>query len=1065
MLNVENLQINIPDDTVAHRATAKEAPEPTAEQHIFSQQIKQDSTISSKLTDDEKTAAIDQDQVSRKNSKNLGKGVHFDQDHHEENNNERNASKIDHDELSKEINDIIEQAVEINANNQSNKIEYDEQCMRDELCKEITNIINKAVEINAKSDGEATSSSSGHSSPTDHTINENDHVKLAAPGSPEWNYPMPMTGQYSSTEKSTISSESSSEGNYDGRREHALFTSPAYPKVNECPILPIIKTKPQLDFHDCSDNSLTTTDITAVEAKSESPEPSVEQENVITSDIEDGYLGNDVKSKQLLSQQKERDQFIENEFEFLSEHDDNSTIEQPLQQQQEERKSGATVMTTTSIDEPHMNVVNEKYSSRDETKQNGHTDVIRQKSTDSNGATVTKTDVIDELNDIINAKRLDSVIKKCEESDDIDAAKRSSLANFQIRAYTKSMSENNSTVHSKNDDYQTKAIDASDVTKMNGIERSNSLAGGDVGIFMKPREYTPMKRSSLTLPRHINRSDSFHSTHTMQSSYLQQPPSNGEPLSLTPRSSSYISLIGTQRYENKTSNKQLFGNGISETTRRKSSSELSIADSPSLQSLVVMKSILSNSRKNSLNLADTEAPLKAVKLSFDEEVPAPVAIAEPKQKIVEQPLQEKQDEILVEKETVTVVKSAAKADEPKKWTYQGPPAVSLSTWGERPKSQVQIKSDNDYKFGGVVATNKTTALQKRFSAAAENANDDPQPKQQLNKRYSTPNPIVKKFEAPALKPVTAPKPAAKPTVVVQSRDDVDSATAELTLSPEVSKEYERRITPLPSSQCKPELGTIPIVRGVEYKKNINLDEEFIKNDPIMRDDGHRSVSRSRSSYEVSRIVNERPFSYYGNGSGPASVGFDPVVSTMTLGRVPIPNKFAGNFAPQPYQKSNGHAIQRNSSFSTISTARMSLAPESIENFGETPAKQQQQPVLKQTNRSPVVVKFGTYESQPRSPEKPVFAQFTLRKTGLKEKIIDDEQQKQQRSGAASRNSTVTSPATAPAAIPPPPAFPKPINATKRTTAEPKRSYSYEPDPRNQLLDSIRNFSRNDLRKA
>lgn len=1025
MLNVQNLQINIPDESVADRPVIKEStPDvtPTGD-NVFSHQITQKVSTDSKLTDNERTAAIDHD-VSRKNTKNLNKGVRFEGN---------DTAAIDHNELSQEINEIVDQAVEINANNQTELTtnDYEDQCMRDELCKEITNIINTAVEINVKSD-EETASYSGNSSPTDHTINENDVVK-ASPGSPEWNYPLPGSNHFA-VSKTMIGSELSSEENYDGRGEHALFTSSPYPKYNECPILPIIKQKEHVDFHECSDNSSTTTATTDTINSSSA---SGEQENIITSDIEDGYLGNDVKSKQhreLLTQQQQqpdvdskRDQFIESEFGFLSEHDDPNDEE----------------LEAEGKDVKETELVNENYSSRDCTEaimRDDNQTVIRQKSTESNGSTASKTDVIGELNDIINTKRLDTVIKKCEENDDIDAAKRSSLINFQIRPYTKSMSENHTKVNG-------------DVGRVNGIERSNSLVGDHADVFGKPREFTPVKRSSLTLPhgaRHINRSDSFHSTHIMQQNHLQPhfQAEYAETMSLTPRSSSYISLIGIQRYENRAAGKAAFGNGINETTRRKSSSELSIADSPSLQSLQVMKSILSNSRKNSLNNGDHDVSLKAAPVTNVEEAEEPKEIKPIAAKTTNHEPKDAEQEEQPSTPSVSKIKSAfeSKTDEPKKWTYQGPPAVSLSTWGERPKSQVQIKSDNDYKFGGIISK-KQTLLHNRFSTAAihDSGDEHKQQKELLNKRLSTPNPSIvnaKNANGAVSKPMTAPKPAAKPAITSHTGDEVDSSREPPI---HITKEYERRVTPLPVSECKQELGTLPIVCGVEYKKNINLDDEFIKNDPIMRAtaaDEERTVQRSRSSYEVSRIVNERPFSLVADG--PASMGFDSVASTMTLGRVPVPNKFVAhrqtmNFAPLPYHRnSTSHPIQRNSSFSSALMARMSLPSSDEKPPGQFSLK----------SPSPVAVKIGTYES-----EKPAFAQFTLRRTGLKEKIIDDN-----RNDGPAKNVVAS-----PVSPPPAPIFPKP-NAIQ-ATAEPKRNSACTPDPRNQLLDSIRNFSRNELRKA
>jgi len=38
-------------------------------------------------------------------------------------------------------------------------------------------------------------------------------------------------------------------------------------------------------------------------------------------------------------------------------------------------------------------------------------------------------------------------------------------------------------------------------------------------------------------------------------------------------------------------------------------------------------------------------------------------------------------------------------DAAKRYTYGGPPSISLGSWSERPSLNVQIKTDTDYKFG------------------------------------------------------------------------------------------------------------------------------------------------------------------------------------------------------------------------------------------------------------------------------------------------------------------------------------------------------------------------------
>lgn len=146
-------------------------------------------------------------------------------------------------------------------------------------------------------------------------------------------------------------------------------------------------------------------------------------------------------------------------------------------------------------------------------------------------------EIVDELSSIINQQRLDTLIRQAPEQPQIEAAKPNRLANFSIAAIG------------------------------NGTTRSG-------------RSGSSSSSSPATTPTTIIRADSFQSMG--QSGYV---PSSGLRL----RSSSQLSL-----------NKLENGNTNGVMHPRRSSSELSIAESPSLQSLELIKTILSNSRKNSL---------------------------------------------------------------------------------------------------------------------------------------------------------------------------------------------------------------------------------------------------------------------------------------------------------------------------------------------------------------------------------------------------------------------------------------------------------------------------------
>ncbi|ALC48339.1 ptr [Drosophila busckii] len=161
----------------------------------------------------------------------------------------------------------------------------------------------------------------------------------------------------------------------------------------------------------------------------------------------------------------------------------------------------------------------------------------------------------------------------------------------------------------------------------------------------------------------IARADSFQAP---------RPLAEAAPLSARLRSASQLSL-----------NKLELGNGSALSQQRRSSSELSIGESPSLQSLELIKTILSNSRKSSL-VDDAEKPKSAHAAEREPEPErervAPLPAPKPKPK---------------------------PAPAATTYRYSGPPSINFATWSERPKSQVAIKNEGDYIFGGITTATAT----------------------------------------------------------------------------------------------------------------------------------------------------------------------------------------------------------------------------------------------------------------------------------------------------------------------------------------------------------------------
>lgn len=234
---------------------------------------------------------------------------------------------------------------------------------------------------------------------------------------------------------------------------------------------------------------------------------------------------------------------------------------------------------------------------------------------DENRKNSEKSQVLEELSTVISTNHLNH-----HETNDFKDINRNSIKNFHMSSY-----------HNNYDD----VVTATTTTPTTAVENEvfeknleNERKNSEEIVLKKPREFLQVRRRSST-QNGINRSESFHSTTIAEM-----------------KRNSITNLDNLSNFES--------------LMKRRSSSELSIEKSPSLQSLEVLKTILPNlnSRKNS-----------------QEEV------------VVEKKSESSQEEIVAEK------------NEPK-WKYQGPPKINLSSWSERPKVEVSIKSDKDYKFGG-----------------------------------------------------------------------------------------------------------------------------------------------------------------------------------------------------------------------------------------------------------------------------------------------------------------------------------------------------------------------------
>lgn len=816
-------------------------------------------------------------------------------------------------------------------------------------------------------------------------VNKNlDHLRETTPSprseSPLWSYTLPAPSTFADDRNSEISevrSDHKIEKNDMANGDLSSETS----DLSDVPIKPVIKQRIAVDFKALDETTNT--------------------ESSMTSDIEDGYQGDKVRFSRgalLQSLESHRDDFIENEFGFLGKMDGDD----------DKKDIKSEVHITNGINKEIDHIASPK------------------------------DEVINELNNVIVNNKLETVIRKSETSDDIESAQKSCLSNFTIQTYSNHVDVKiDSQVEGKISEVIESPVQLEKDFNKSILSDDITNKSDDEIVLRNPIEYTQSKRPSLSngnlfkSPR-VSRSDSFHSTRN----------GSTENLGLTSRSSSssYISLIGTSKCENR-SNKTTPRNSLTftDSNRRKSSSELSIADSPSLQSLLVMKTILSNSRKNSLITDNVSNGVKESSEMDSENVSRKSSVElRPKS-----PIDVAFDDSSKENSPQNKLSSRnEKTESNTKWKYQGPPAINLSTWGERPKSMIAIKTDNDYKFG--VLNN----------AAVKSTSTDPTPL----------------MEAPEV-PVNSTKSTVKPANVIVE-------------------------TPIESVDIPDH--HLPIVRAVVKKihpvSNASSDE-------------NHNIEIRRSNYEVSTIVTEKvkpeirvPLQKRFSWKIPAT--FNNTSSTMNSNlnkNVPTVRGFKADTLESVADKDQ-----------SIDSGYKSLPP-TVVLVNSNKEIIQERP---KTQPPPTVTKRPSFVRQQQSEETNVvpFSQFTLRKTGLKEKIVGHDvdnsikqpvivsppiqtiqlrqkqevqtiqlNQKQEVPSIQSRQKVevptiqlrqkpeiqnvrpITFHATTTTTIPPPPPpIVKQVPIVRGVMTQ--KSLPIALDPRDALLDSIKNFNKNSLKK-
>ncbi|XP_013105979.2 mucin-2 [Stomoxys calcitrans] len=740
--------------------------------------------------------------------------------------------------------------------------------------------------------------------------------------------------------------------------------------------------------------------------------------------------------------------------------------------------------------------------------------------------------IVGELSAIIQEKGLDTLIKKSEESQEIEAAKPNTLTNFTINSVsratlTKPKEVQNEVVQAKQE------VETSPPSPLD----SPTNAPDEEKLYRKRNSVTGLKQR-----RSITRSDSFHTTAIA----TENTSSSG---TLTKRTSSQISL-------------DQMANG--NLNRRRSSSELSIGESPSLQSLEVMKTIL-NARKNSLphsgeeeeeevntrrpseeikfaslelknkmalekspNPRQGEEEVEAKKLESKENIKklwqnrANTEIEEYNKNVAksfnekESPKQQTRNETPTTEDNPKAFKKEEETDEitqlrrkeipveekpkelPRVYRYSGPPSINFSTWSERPKVQVAIKNEGDYIFGGKSIENK----------AIENKT--------VPRSYRMSTPL--NFNEPTTQeskvlPSVAPKPATikrmgipekefkVPVMVKPIKDVIVESTHEQKTKVTANGEEQNPKTPAtPSETAKPMLQVAakpqspvlhkpptpvkvisnggqrlslhrPTIESVLKPQTQTIVNTHTHNSTLPRTNKRFSTSLSTTSNTTS-ITNGAQTS-----ATPITPGPQLLRSTSTKREeretksMFIPNEAPS--APAPF----GQNTLRRTGFKekimakdeeeqqkAISTSSISLA--------KTPTTNATTPSKALTNGE---LKFTTAAKFEKKPTNTITATTTTTSAKLHLNLQKSTSITVTNSSSSSiitpptpslkpkPHTPKTAPILATASQPPPP--PPPAMAYKLKPVTAVRTPTASEDPRDQLLAAIRNFKKDELKRA
>lgn len=419
---------------------------------------------------------------------------------------------------------------------------------------------------------------------------------------------------------------------------------------------------------------------------------------------------------------------------------------------------------------------------------------------------------------------------------------------------------------------------------------------------------------------------------------------------------------------------------------------------------------------------------------------------------------------------------------PKKYQYSGPPAINFATWGERPKTQISIKEDTDYKFSNIKSKFNTPSISKQENVSSYNAvnikvtsNDsrDQIDSGKINIKINSNDDVVKTISQPSGNVVIKIGSNANSSEIKKGEEKIRVSNPYTRfLNQTTAAGYRKPLgningvdKPRPHSiafdaSC-PDLSRVPIVTAVELKKtykesnNNNKSITQILHDPPAPQNGNHAQDEE--------VISPRKSSTLGNQYRHSSV----YLSSENINKIDNQNGTNKGLNIAPLRN-----VSRGSSFATRSNSNGFLnSGPVIKGFRESYIqKMSNQTKSLDAPYSQSTLKRTDYSAKhvPAPVEKSIFETVTLRKTSNFNRYsmptentrnsvpIAPAVEKSNNNGfSPNRNSLPTSVTNNNNPPPPPPApkMPKVMGLQKK----PLQRQLPVQDPKDQLLESIRNF--------